>query len=561
MDRTHELVVQHALVIVHVAGVVRVEAIQVLGEFRQIVGAAGLVDVRIREDVAVPVGHHAGVQAHHLGIGLAEHLSVAHAAHRIGVAALDHLPEVAGDVVVIGVSTLPVHVQGTHDHRDMLVRVAGADIVDVLGKRVVESRRVEALRRLQETGLLDGIGHHRGQAGKRLLHAADLAGDVHIPHLIAVAGPRLALRLVAVRLHIRPVMQPVPHPEAHVLRDDERLRGNGRIVDIHGDVNQAGQLLVDRIVRGPNPLLVVVGGVFFDENGMLGGDGVDVAVAVLPAIFLVLVEGRPGALQRLELFLRNEVAGLEIPAQRVAPHKGHFLAGAEFIDHPPDAVLQFLPGRRIVGSGKCEGEGRHVVARAVSLQFRGRGIPTVGDGVTLRREPVSVSVVVQLLGYIQRKEVLYIQVTVPCESVVADEADASERKRFRHRRGARHASGTGNHLNLRLQRIAVVRGIVAQDISLHGIGSSGREGGLFFLGFPEGIGPFDLPPFAGVVGIGHPDLVRQARGGSLWRFHQDGSRFADGPRGFLAGAGGQRRHGQDQQQEKQEGGDSFHPSG
>ena len=48
IDRAHQLVVEKPLVIVHIAGIVRIEAVQVLGELCQIVGTAGLVERRLR---------------------------------------------------------------------------------------------------------------------------------------------------------------------------------------------------------------------------------------------------------------------------------------------------------------------------------------------------------------------------------------------------------------------------------------------------------------------------------------------------------------------------------
>ena len=549
MDRTHELVVKHALVIVHVPGVVRVVAVQVLGEFREVIGTAGLVDVRVREQVPLPVGHHAGIHAHHLGVGLTKHLAVAHAAHGIGVPALDHLPEVPGNVVVTGFAAHLVRIHGTHDHRDMLVRVTGADIVDILRKRLIERRGIEALRRFQQVRLLHRVRRLGRQAGQGFLHAAHLAGDVHVPHLIAVARPCLALRLVAVHLHIGPVMQAVPHPEAHVLRDQQRLRGDLRIVDVLGNVNEPGQLLVDGVIRGPHTLLIIIRSVFLDEDRMLRRNGVDIAVSVAPGILLVLIEGRPRSFQLVEFRFGNQVPRLAIAAQCIVPDKGKFLTGTQFINYPLDPFLQGRPGGRIVGTGERERQGGHVVARPVSLELRGRGIPAVGDGIALRRKAVGVTIVVQLLGDVQRKKVPDVQVAVSGKPVVADEPDAPERQRPRHGRLRGNRGLLRHHRHLRIQRISVLGRIVAEDIPPDRIGGPGRHRGLLLLGLPEGIGPLNLPPGPGPVGIGHPHLIRQERGGPDGRLHPDGGDFTDRPGRFLSAAGGNEdgRKGQQKQ--------------
>ena len=427
--------------------------------------------------------------------------------------------------------------------------MAGADVVDILGERVVERGRVEAARSLHEMRFLLRIGDHAGQPGKDFLHAAHFAGDVHVPHLVAVAGPGLALRLVPVHLHVRAVMQPVPDPKAHVFRNQEGLGGDLLVVDVRGDVHEAGQLLVDGIIGSPNPLLIVVGGIFFNEDRMLGRDGVKIAVPIAPAVLLVLVERRPSAFQLGELGLRDEVPRLAVPAQLLVPDERQLLAGAELVHHPADAAADLILEGRIVRARESECEGGHVVSRSVALKLRGRGIPAVGYGVAVRGQAIRVAVVIQLLGDVQREQILHVQVAVRGEPVVADEPDAPERQRPGDRLLRRHGGFPRHHRHLRLHRKSVLRRIVSKDISRDGISRSHRQGCLLFLGFPERVRPLHLAPFAGTVRIGDPDLVRQHGRRALRGFDPD---FRDGADGFPGAAGGQQDEGNRQQEDNAE---------
>ena len=332
-------------------------------------------------------------------------------------------------------------------------------------------------------------------------------------------------------------MQPVPHPQAHVLRNQERLRRNLLVVDVRGDVHEARQLLVDGIVRSPNPLLIVVGSVFLDEDRMLCGNRVDVSVAIAPAVLLVLVKRRPGAFQLGKFRLRDEVPRLAVPSQLAVPHESHLLAGAQLVHHPADPAAEFVLEGGVVRAREGEGEGRHIVARPVSLQFRGRGIPAVGHGIALRGQAIGVAVIIQLLGDVQRQEILHVQVAVGRKPVVADKADAPERQRPGDRLLRRRGGRTRHHRHLCLHRIPVLRRVVPQDIALDGIGRSHRLGRFLFLGLPEGIRPLYLAPFAGTVRIGDPELVRQHRGRAFGGFDPD---FRDGADGFFRAAGGQQ---------------------
>ena len=142
IHRADNLIVEHTLVVVHIAGIIGMEAVQVLRQFRQVIGAAGLVQggIGLFHTVLVnDVGTHRG----NLRVGLTEHFSIAHAAHRIAVASLYHRPEVLSEVVVVGIAVAAEGAQGTCHHRNMLVGVTGADGIDIPGQRVEEGRTVE----------------------------------------------------------------------------------------------------------------------------------------------------------------------------------------------------------------------------------------------------------------------------------------------------------------------------------------------------------------------------------------------------------------------------------
>ena len=64
IQRTDDLVEEGPFLVVHVTGIVRVEAVQVFGQLEQVVGAAGLVELRI--GMGVTLGDAVGGHAQHL---------------------------------------------------------------------------------------------------------------------------------------------------------------------------------------------------------------------------------------------------------------------------------------------------------------------------------------------------------------------------------------------------------------------------------------------------------------------------------------------------------------
>ena len=394
MHGTHQLVGKHTLVVVHVAGIVRIKGIEVLGEFGQVVGAAGFVDFGIREQIAPAVALHAGVHAHHLGVRLAEHFSVSYAAHGINVSALHQFPEVAGNVVVSGFSAHLVALEGAHNHGNVLVGVTGANVVDILGQGLVEGRRVKVAGGFGQALLLRRVAYHGAQAGEGFLHAAHFSGNVHVPHFVAVAGPGLAFGLGAFGVHVSAIVEAVPYPQAHVLGNEQGFGGNGFVVYVVGNVNEAGQLFVDGIIRGPHTALVVVGGVFFYQRRMLGGNGVNIAVTVFSAILLILVEGFPGAFHLRQFGLGSQIAGFTVAAQGLVIDKGKFLAGAQFVHHPPDIGLEGGLQLRILRTGIGEGQGAHVVAGAMAFELGGGAVPAVTLHVAFCGKAVGVPIII-----------------------------------------------------------------------------------------------------------------------------------------------------------------------
>ncbi len=233
--------------------------------------------------------------------------------------------------------------------------MAGADGIDVPGQGTEEGRAVEVRGGLQQTGFILGRTGHLGQACQRLGHAPYLAGDVHVPHLVAVARTGAALRLGAVAIDIRTVVQAVPHPQPHVAGYEQGFVGHGLVIDIGGNVNQPGQLLVYGIIGCPHPTVVVIGTIHLYEDAVLGGDGIQIAVSILPAVLLVAVEIGPGALHLPELLLGCEVAGFPVAPQLVVPHEGAFLALAQGVDHFGYTALDDGLLGRVLTAGKGEG--------------------------------------------------------------------------------------------------------------------------------------------------------------------------------------------------------------
>ena len=359
VDGAHELVVEQSLIVVHITGIVRIEAVQIFGQLSQIVGTASLVERRFRI-----VGHR-----QHLRVGQSEHLAIAHATHGVAVAPLYGVPEIPCYPVVIRVGSRLIAFQGPRYHRYMLVGMTRTDGIDVAGQRVEEGGRVETGSRLyQAVALLLVCDHHR-QSSQRLRHAPHLTGDVHVPHLVTVTRLILALSLRTVFLHIGTVVQAVPHPESHVAGNEQGFLADGLVVDDTGYVNQSGQLLMHGIVRSPHPVLVVIGTIHLDEHAVLRWDGVHVAIAIVTIILLIAVKVLPRAFHRTQFSLGSHVARLEIAAQRVAPHESALLTASHLGQHEADATQQRRLFLFVLTTGIGHGHSREIMPCAMSLEF------------------------------------------------------------------------------------------------------------------------------------------------------------------------------------------------
>ena len=138
--------------------IIWVVTVQILAQLDEVIRTAGFVDIWIslRFTFLQSVGCH----TQYLGIWLAEHLSVAYTSHRIHVSALHQTPEVLCQIVIVWLLITLVTAQRSDNHRNMLVGMAGADIIDVLTQRIIELRCVETVGCLEEFCLFIRIGNH-----------------------------------------------------------------------------------------------------------------------------------------------------------------------------------------------------------------------------------------------------------------------------------------------------------------------------------------------------------------------------------------------------------------
>ena len=364
------------------------------------------------------------------------------------------------------------------------------------------------------------------------MHAAHLTGDVHVPHLVAVAGPSASLLLSAVFLHVGAVVHAVPHPQPHILGDEQGLVGNGFVVHVGGYVDEACQLLVDGVVRCPHPVGVVVRTVHLYQRAVLGGYGVEVAVAVPLRVLLVFVKGRPRAFHVFQLLLRGEVARLPVAAERVVPHEGLLLTGTQFVDHACDIGFEYRLLLRVLGHGISLGDGRHVMAGAMALELGVGRVPSVGSGVARCGHVVGVAVVVELLGHVPGAYLLERLVAVVAEPVVAVDG---------HRRqGKRHGLLTDggwlrltDHPDDSLYGVAIVGGVVTDHIAFEPVAHAGGMAagiGFVLLARQRSIHPPYLPVFGTAVTIGHPQAVRQTGRRADGALHAHRLHLPDGSR-------------------------------
>ena len=514
VQRTYNLIIQHTLVIVHIPRVVRVEAVQLLSQLRKVIGTAGLVDRRLGAQLPTSPAAHVHTHRGNLRIGLTEHLAIAHTAHRIAVASLDHRPEVLCHVVVVGILVTTETAQRTSHHRYVLVGVARTDGIHVHRQRVEEGGTVEIVGCFQQTLLLRQCPRHLRQTRQRLGHATHLAGYIHVPHLITVTRLPPAFVLTAISLHVGPIVQTVPYPETHVLRYQQGLIGHRLVVDIGRNVYQARQLLVHRVVGGPYPTLIIVGTVHLYQHTVLRGNRVQVPIAVSLATLLIAIEVGPTATHLLQLLFGSKVPGFPVPSQLLIPYKRPLLALTQPVNHLHNPLAQLLFLRYVLAAGKTHRQRRHIMARAMALQLRRRRVPAVRLWVTFSRESIRVTVVIQLLPHWQAQQLVNIQVTVPAQTVLTVNTHRVKPQRLRHRlirdSSLRHLP----HRHLSPYRIAARRRVVTYHETTYLIPTANgihQRVRLSTLPRLRRVLPPHLTILTITVTIPHPQPIRQPR--------------------------------------------------
>lgn len=155
IEGTDNLIIQRALDIVEILRIIRVITVQILAQLDEVIRAAGFVDIRISLRFAFL--QSVGCHTQNLGIWLAEHLSISYTTHRIHVSALHQSPEVLSQIVIVWFLIALVAAQRSDNHRNMLVGMAGADVIDVLAQRIIELRCVETVGCLEEFCLSSGL--------------------------------------------------------------------------------------------------------------------------------------------------------------------------------------------------------------------------------------------------------------------------------------------------------------------------------------------------------------------------------------------------------------------
>ena len=183
-------------------------------------------------------------------------------------------------MIIAGIIVSPEAAQGAGDLGYMLVGVACANIIDISCQWFVEGGTVEIGRCLEKSCFLFGTAHHLRKTGQRFTCTPIFTGNVHVPHLIAVARCGSAFLLRTVGFHISAVMKSVPYPEAHILGYQQRFGGHCGIIYIGSNLDEPCKLFVDGVVRCPHPAFVVIGAVHLDHCGMMRRDRIEITVPV-----------------------------------------------------------------------------------------------------------------------------------------------------------------------------------------------------------------------------------------------------------------------------------------
>ena len=359
IERTDNLIVQRALDIIEILRIIWVITVQILAQLDEVIRTAGFVDIRISLRFAFL--QSVGCHTQNLCVWLTEHLSVSNTTHRIHVSALHQSPEVLCQIVIVWLLIALITAQRSDNHRNMLIGMAGTDVVDVLAQRIVELRRIETVGRLKELRLLIRIGNHLRKTGERFAHTSHLTGDIHVPHLVTVAWLGSAFILGAVLLHVSAVVHAVPYPESHILGNEESLVADFLIIKVGGDVYQTGKLLMYTIIRCPNPIGVVVGTIHLNKSTMLSRNGIDIAVTIQFRVLLIFIKSSPGTLHLSEFCLRSEITSLPVALQILIIYEGFLLTLSQLIHHTGDVLAEDCLLLRIGCHGVCLCDCRHIV--------------------------------------------------------------------------------------------------------------------------------------------------------------------------------------------------------
>lgn len=132
LNGAHNLVVEQALIEIHVFCIIWVVCVQILGQLQQVICGTGLADF-----ISIIGVYHAN-----LVVSPAEFLFVAvisaNTADGEGITPKDIIPEILGNIVVFRVVTALELPECADNLRNMLVAVQGTDGIPVIGQRAEE---------------------------------------------------------------------------------------------------------------------------------------------------------------------------------------------------------------------------------------------------------------------------------------------------------------------------------------------------------------------------------------------------------------------------------------
>ena len=153
-----DLIVQSALIIVHQPGVIGVIGIEILRELQKVISTARLIEVGVCHRLSFL--HAIGCHREYLRVRLAEHLPIADTTGCIHITSLYEMPEVVSYIIIMCIMVALVRAKCTDNHRDMLVGMARADVINVLSQGFIELRCIKTLSSLKQSRLIRRVWHH-----------------------------------------------------------------------------------------------------------------------------------------------------------------------------------------------------------------------------------------------------------------------------------------------------------------------------------------------------------------------------------------------------------------